>query len=403
MCRAHRANLPLWLILTLLLAACRPTPTAPSPTATAAPFLSSGSVTLAEVVRVVETRVSAGAPFALAGAGQTLKAGAQIRTGQDSTARLDLDEGGFIRLASNTLVTVAMLPSAKDDPLIRLRLAAGKIWVSLDGGGMEVETPSGVGALRGSYAEFEYWPATSNNPAGDLMVVRCLEGMCGMQGPAVTLMILGNLELATLTTNGQPPSRAALGLAAMDEFVQNNPESAGLTLTLTAPGPVTSVTPTATGSATPSPTSSATATKSPTATPTKTVSPASTVTRTRTSMPTATISSTPVVSFTPTPTVTSTRTPPVSLTPTPTVTISPTRTGTTAHTATPSATPTLTPLATASPSPSATATVTPLDTSTLTPTVSLTPIDTGTPTETPTTPAATPTPTETLTPAVTPT
>jgi len=393
-----RAALPVCLALMPALTGCSSTPRTPAPTPTRRVVVVSGGATLGEVVRVVEMSSSADSPFTLAGAGQRARVGAQIRTGEASGARLDLDGGGFVRLAANTLITVCTLPVTADEPLIRVKLATGKLWVSLKGGGVEVQTPAGVGAVRGSFAEFEFWPQSATNPGGDLMVVRCLEGLCGVEAPNMTLMILGDLELATLMTGGQPPDRAALSSDTVSEFVQNNPESAGLALTLDAAGlaHLPSSTPTDTATATPRPapslTRAATGASSPTRTPTQTVVPTGTVTRTRTA--TATSTPVPTGSVTPTPTVTRTSTATVSRTPTATPTRSPTSAVTATSTATPSptsvpsATHTATPVA---PSDTPTETAVPA-TATDTPTPSATPTDTPSPTST-----DTPVPTDTLT------
>jgi hypothetical protein len=391
--RLHCAAVALCVALLLVLAACRSVPTAVSPTAARQVVVVSGVVTLAEVVKVVEMRPSAAVPFSLAGAGQQAKVGTQIRTGEASTARLDLDGGSFVRLGPNTLITVTTLPAAPDEPLIRLSLAAGKIWVSLTGGGVEVETPAGVGAVRGSFAEFEFWPMSADNPAGDLMVVRCLKGLCGLEAPNVTLMILGDLELGTVTTGGQPPSRATLGPDAVTEFIQSNPESAGLALTLDATGLAQTATftptPTATRRPTPSLTRSATARPTPTRTPTPVVSPIGTATRTGT----ATVTPSPTLTGSPTSTPAATLTATATGSRTPTA--APTSSSTPAATATPtsipaSATPTGTPLP-------PTSTSTPTDTpqpSTSTPTGTPLP-PTATPTDTPLPPTSTSTPTDT--------
>ena len=418
--KANLACLSICLALTLLLAACRPaSPTAiPFTSTPPAQPTSARTATLNEIEKLVEFRLSEAEAFGLAVGGQKLCTGAQVRTGAASTARIDFDQGTVSRLAPNTLFTVAALPTGKNEPVARLRLTAGKIWVTVAGGGVEVETPAGVAAIRGSFAEFEYWPGDPNNPADDVMVVRCLEGVCGVLGKNAKLIVLGNLELVTLTINNQPASRAQLGPEAVAEFIRNNPESAGLAPTLTAaaqPSPTVSATPFAPNTRTATPTRTATR-KPTTATPIKTNTPWVATTWTKSLAPSLTVSRTSTPSLTPsrtltlapsaTRTVTSATSPTFTLTSAPSATrtltpvITPTTTGTAALTSTPSS------AATATPTPTVTATLNPTGTPTVTsaPTETSTPTTTDTPTATDTqipTGTATEAPTETPSPTST--
>lgn len=433
--KACPACLSTCLALALWLAACRPTPPTVMPP-TSSPVAQPTPARLAtvkEILKVVEIRLSEPDGFILAAVGQKFGTGAQVRTGAASTARIDFDRGAINRLAPNTWLTIVALPEAKNEPLARIHLAAGKLWVTLTNGGIEVETPAGVAAVRGSYAEFEYWPGDPNNPADDVMVVRCLEGVCGVLGKNAKLVVLGNLELVTLTTNNQPPSRAFLGPEAVAEFVRNNPESAGLAPTLTAaaqPSATLSPMPSATSSRTPTPsltpslTRSATATKTytlaptgtrkpTTLTPSKTLTPWGSATWTKSLTPSRTFtpSLTPSRTLTPVSSATYTRTPSASAT----VTLTPIASATHTLTSAPSATHTLTPGVTATTTSTPTASSTPAGTDTPTPTVTANPTATATTaaTETPTptnpptatdteTSTATETPTETPSPTDTP-
>ena len=198
---------------------------------------SASFATLSEIVQDVEVRNSATDVFAPAASDQKVGVGSQIRTGDASSARIDFEQGAIARLAPDTLLTIVTLPAAKDDPAARLNLMTGRIWVRLKGGGLEVETPAGVAAVRGSYADFEYWPGNSDYLADGAMVVSCLEGVCGIESPNVPLTVFGDLELVWLSTGGHNLMRMPLGPEAVAEFIQNNPESADLAPTLTAAAP----------------------------------------------------------------------------------------------------------------------------------------------------------------------
>ena len=67
----------------------------------------------------------------------------------------------------------------EDDGLFtRIKLEIGQIWIVLNGGSLEVETPSGQAAVRGSYMMIEIDPETQ------AALVTCLEGNCLLKNPA---------------------------------------------------------------------------------------------------------------------------------------------------------------------------------------------------------------------------
>jgi hypothetical protein len=55
----------------------------------------------------------------------------------------------------------------------KLKLEAGRIFIILNGGSMDVETPSGVASVRGSYMSVFVNPVTMDT------ILTCLEGSCG--------------------------------------------------------------------------------------------------------------------------------------------------------------------------------------------------------------------------------
>ena len=396
-------------------------------TASSGPTPPAALPTLSEIAHTVEVRHASSESFAPAVSDEALGVDSQIRTGDASSARIDFGQGATVRLAANTLVTIVNLPVVRDDPVARLNLQSGQIWIRLRGAGMEVETPAGVGAVRGSFADFEYWPGTSDSLSNGAMVVNCLEGVCGIEGPAAPLAVLGNLESARLTSGSRQIALGALGPEAVVEFVQMNPESADLVPTLTAAAPLaladnpttaqvlsaevpdTATVPTGAPAtvAAVSPTHAAVPSRTPAPTYTSAVAwyyvpptwtPYGSIVEPTTQSPyagygypapTAVPSATPTP--TPTQTITSTATVTVTATITPTATLTPTAT----ETETP--TPSLTETPTDTPSPTLTTT------QTETPTATPTETATETQTETATSGAATDTPTLTVTSTPTPT
>lgn len=150
-----------------------PTDTAtPSPTTTPTPkpkrIASFGSVE-----NSVEARGSEADEFAAASVGMKLPAGGQARTGADGRARLDLSpDATIIRLAPNTLFAVTALDEEEGNPLTQLELLIGQLYIILNGGELDVKTPSGVAAVSGSMLGVFY------DPEARLMTATCLEGHC---------------------------------------------------------------------------------------------------------------------------------------------------------------------------------------------------------------------------------
>jgi LysM repeat protein len=277
--------------LVMLLAACARTPTPAPVTAIAppvAPTRDARSAAVSEVVNIVEARAAEAAAFAPVTPGYVLGVGGQVQTGTASKARLDFSDGTIVRLAqSSSFIMNAITPS--DQGLAaRLQLEAGKIWVSLTGGSLNVETPVGVATVRGSFAVISYNPGNPNNPDDDLLVLDCLEGACTAQNDNIHAQ-LGNLERVAL--NRLALLRQTLTSAEVQDFLQNNPESQGLIATLTAAPPATD-TPAPTATLTPRPSPTAPATHTPTQTP----APTSTASLTPLSTATALVLRTPVPS-----------------------------------------------------------------------------------------------------------
>ena len=398
----------------LVLSGCGPRPT-PTPTAPP-PTPNPRTAIVSEIVNDVTARPAPSDPFTQIATGFVLALGGQIRTGDASNARLDFSDGTIVRIAASSSFLMQNAEPAPDGFVRRLQFEAGKLWVSLTGGEMQVETPIGVASVRGSFAVFEYDPGDPNDPTDDVLILQCLEGQCGFGN-----VTLGNLEQITVTNGGQTITRITLSGQAVQAFLENNPEGQRIVQTLTAAAPTQTEAPTATD--TPAPTDTLAATASPTTAPSATRTPAPTSTNTR--VPTRPATRTPTATRTAAPT--STNTPGTtggggapaptntSVPPTATFTVVPptiTATGTLALTVT--ATSTLLPTATASrtatatPSPTATPTGTTTNTPTATfaaptstPTATSTPAPTSTPTDTPT-PVGTPTPTDTPTATSTP-
>ncbi len=290
-----------FVVLALLLAACGGQPTA-APTATGAPHEEARSATLSEVVNVVEARPAEAESFAQANDGFVLEVGSQVRTGQASSVRLDFSEGTIVRVSQDSSFSVQKLDVSVNNPLTRLALETGKLWVSLTGGALEVETPVGVASVRGSFAVFEYDPGDPDDPTDDVLVIDCIEGTCSAQNQNFD-ETAGNLEQIVLSNGGEELTRIVLTGEAVQEFINNNPEvGAAIIATLTAAAPTSTTPPTNTATsiptdtalpvptdtATAAPIASATPLPPPTRTPAATSTPESSPTPEATALPSCT-------------------------------------------------------------------------------------------------------------------
>ncbi len=222
----------------------------------------SRSAVVSEVVNVVEARPASDAPFAPVEMGYTLTEGGQARTDEEARARLDFSDGTFVRMGPGTLVTVAALPVSDSNLLTRIKLTAGKIWIALNGGEMEVETPLLVAAVRGSFAVLEYNPGDPNDPSDDTLTMDCIEGECSAQGGVVNEQF-GNLEQVVVTGSGTL-QRSPLTGEAVQQFGDVNPEVAqAVVATLTAVPPTMTATDSPKMTATVPPTREVEASKTP--------------------------------------------------------------------------------------------------------------------------------------------
>lgn len=163
------------------------------------------SAVISELRNEVDARPVSAAEWAAASEGEQIAAGGGVRTGDEARVRIDTSEGSIIRIAANTEFTLAELSPQSDDPVTRLRLETGKVWVwvtkALGAGTFEVETPNGVATVRGSLMSVEFDRLTGR------LHVLCAEGQCE----------LGDALRQTLVrlTEGQQSEVPGTGLAPL--------------------------------------------------------------------------------------------------------------------------------------------------------------------------------------------
>ena len=77
-----------------------------------------------------------------------------------------------MRVTPNSLFTLAVKDPTPQSLWVRFKLVAGQLYVILRGGSVEVETPSGVATVRGSFMS-----VLIDQKTGDALI-QCLEGTC---------------------------------------------------------------------------------------------------------------------------------------------------------------------------------------------------------------------------------
>ncbi len=202
------------LLLSLSLFACQTseTPTSSPPTESAAPVSATATestestlptvaaadpalnATLQEVEGNVEAKDLVETDFSSAENGRTIQEEGQVRTLEDGYTRVDLSSGTLIRMAPSSYFTLIENQTEENSLLTRIKLEVGQIWIVLNGGSLEVETPSGQASVRGSYMMVEINPETKE------AFISCLEGNCTLENPAGMLELI-NGQRAKL----QPP------------------------------------------------------------------------------------------------------------------------------------------------------------------------------------------------------
>ncbi|MBI3241016.1 MAG: FecR domain-containing protein [Chloroflexi bacterium] len=259
---------------------------------TNAPSPSGRTATASEIVNIVEARTSADSAFTRIAKGYVLREDGQIQTGNASGARLELADSTVFYIGPNSSLTIDRITPLEGFLLIGLQLEAGKIWISVPGGKLEVTSPVGTVTMQGAYGVIEY------NPAADVLTLDCITGSCQVANSTVDEK-LGNQEQIVLTEGGKQFTRSRLGFEAVEDFVHNNPETGQFVVAtlMAASTPIvvsetpSPVAPSSTTAPTDTPLPNPTRTPTPTKTATITFTPSPT--RTRPLPPTPTVSQSP--------------------------------------------------------------------------------------------------------------
>ncbi len=224
------------ILLVIILSACNPPQTASvteSPTATLAETFTETppaplTATVNETQGSVEARQPEQADFGPASNGMRLAVSGQVRTGEQSAARLDLSSGTLVRIGQLTIFTLRQLDPQPAGLLTRLQLLLGELWILLNGGTLEVEMPGGAATVRGSYMGVQV------DPSSGQARVTCLEGLCDVRTVNEVASLLAG-QAANLPADGE--GRILIGEMTPNEvqrWLEVNPEATPIIPALTA-------------------------------------------------------------------------------------------------------------------------------------------------------------------------
>ena len=201
----------------LVIGACRPEDSPPSPL----------SAILTELTGKVETKLTGQEAFTPAIANSVLEVNGQIQTGDDGRVRLDLSSGTIIRVAPSSLFTLTSNNEVEGGLATKIKLEIGKIFIILNGGSAEVETPSGVASVRGSFMKVEVDSETMD------IYVTCLEGDCSANNPAGSASFTNGQKVILfhrdpVKSTWASPSVKPMTQQEFQEWLDESPEAKGL-------------------------------------------------------------------------------------------------------------------------------------------------------------------------------
>jgi hypothetical protein len=204
----------LLVLCVLIIGACKPESDVRSPL----------SALLSELTGNVDAKQADDQAFSDATANTVLNENGQIQTGDDGRVRLDLSSGTIVRVSPSSIFTLTSNEEVEGGLATKIKLEIGKVFIILNGGNAEVETPSGVASVRGSYMKVEVDPATGN------VYITCLEGNCSATNPAGTVNFTAGEKVILfqqdpVTGNWTAPTIEPMTPEDFQEWLDENPEA----------------------------------------------------------------------------------------------------------------------------------------------------------------------------------
>jgi hypothetical protein len=192
----------------------------------------------------------------------------QVLTGEDGRVKIDLSDGTIIRLSPlSNFVLKQIETTDQGTTFTKLQLNIGRLWIILKGGVIEVDTPSGLASVRGSY--LHVWV----DPITEFTNITCLEGICTLENNGTTVSLVAGKTAIIKGLEGKPEA-GHMSHEDVADWLAENPEATMVVVPLTAT--------VAAGKDTPLPeaktnTPTPTATVGPSPTPTVTYTPTKTL------------------------------------------------------------------------------------------------------------------------------
>ncbi len=220
------------IILTIFMTACaapkaNPQPTttptdlsptpAPSPNPEPTEVQPERDAAITAIANQAQARTTANDEYGAAQEGMDILIGGSVQTFEEARVSLNLrPEGTIIRVGPNSIFTVQAL-TEDGQSSTRIQLDLGQIWILLNGGSMEVETPSGVAAVRGSLLGVLY------DPVLNFMEVSCLEGHCTLENE-FGVVELTDGQISFILGELGPSEIEFMDASKLQEWVNENPD-----------------------------------------------------------------------------------------------------------------------------------------------------------------------------------
>lgn len=185
------------------------------------------SAGLSELEGRVEIKQAEEGEFSPAEDGSMLHLNGQLQTGDEGKVRLDLSTGTILRVSPSSLFTLVANEEVEGGLATKIQLELGRIFIILNGGSTEVETPSGVASVRGSHQMVEFDPVTGN------VTVTCLTGMCTAKNQAGEVNFTEGEKVILFKYDPETGQFLAPTVEPMDEddyklWLENNPDLADI-------------------------------------------------------------------------------------------------------------------------------------------------------------------------------
>ncbi len=213
-----------FLFLVFFLPACIFQSSPPQPTA--GPTQAALTATLTDISGKVEAKQPTDPGFGAATKGSTLQAGGQLRTGDDGRARLDLSDRTILRVGPSSIFALKSIDKGTNGANTSVTFDQGKLWIILQTGQMDVQTPSGVASVRGSYMSV-------NSRQDGSIRINCLEGNCSLKNSGGSVNLVAGQAADAANTN-QAPQPGQMTPAEINEWLAVNPEAQSILPAVTA-------------------------------------------------------------------------------------------------------------------------------------------------------------------------